>query len=192
MEDLSVLSFDNLTDSDIDKMFEEAVAVQITDKGVGYCLSVSCEDYMRSNFLIRYEGPFTCTACKATGRIVEERGIPCREPDQLYGEVRVEYAYCPSKDAYQEIAVVRDDGLGSGVGTYTAQMPTVATPKRAMRIAEALLAVLNDGIFLDNPHEIPRHHERVLNLDAPLEDVKKWLRAFELRTKDNPFFHKSE
>ncbi len=192
MTESRVFALDDELILDIDELFEDAVSIQFTDKGIGYCTSSVCSRYLRNEFLYKHEGPFVCRNCQGPGEIVEERGIPEREEGQLYGEVRIEYGYCSAKGDYQEIAVVRDENMGPDVGTYTAQMPTVASAGRAITIAESLLAALNDGVAREDPYAIPQHRERVLDFGRPLDEVKEWLQEFETRTKNNPFYVRKE
>lgn len=183
---------DDLLDSEIDALFDEAIVVQITERGIGLCLHVPCEDYLKPAWLMKYEGPFICGKCSHTGRIVEERGIPQHRPGQLYGEIRVEFNYCPAKDKYCAIAIIRDNSLGDDVAVYTAQMPHIHTEKRALKVAQALLSIMNDGLMVDDPHQVPRTYERILNLDQSLDGVKDWCRGFESRLRDNPFYQSLE
>lgn len=176
--------------SAIDNLFEDVPVptVLLTERGIGYCQSFSCFRYLKSTYLFRYRGDFICDACKRPGQIVEERGISDREEGQLYGEIRVEYYYCPAKKKYQEIAIVRDENLGLDVGIYTAQIPNIMTSHRALKCAESLLATLNSKINIVDPCIIPRHTETVLDFNQPLKEIQECLRQLETQLKNNPFY----
>lgn len=176
-------------DREIDSIFEKCFETKRTARGIGLCNNVHCEKYLKSNFLLAHLGDFTCPECKQVGSIVAERGIPSRELGQLFGEVRVEFNYDPTQKRYREIAVLRDESLGPDVGSYTAQMPTVNTEKRALKLGEMLFASLNEGLSLDSDlEEIPKARERVLNFDSSLEEFKEQLRGLEISLRDNPFY----
>lgn len=183
-------SFD-FSEEEIDRVVDSIFVPSRTERGVGFCQKVLCEEFCKPKLLYHHEGDFFCTLCHQMGFIVPETGRPNRKPGQLFGEVRLEYCYCPAKKRYQEVAIVRDTDLGDDIGTYTVQNPLINTEKRALQVAEALLALLNDGMILDEDLAHPPHtKEKVLDLDLPLEDVKRWLGEFALQVRDNPFYHK--
>lgn len=188
----SPLLFD-VSDLEIDQAFEVAVARPILERGLGYCANAQCEGFCKGRFLFRHELPFLCPECKQPGDVAAERGITYREGGQLFGEVRVEFAYCPASHRYREIAIVRDESLGADCGTYTVQMPTVQTEKRALRVAEMLLVTLNDGLFLEGDLDVPPAvRERILDIDRPLSEIREWLASLEQTLRDNPFYQSQE
>lgn len=181
----------DISDEDIETALEEMFVLEQarTEKGVGYCDNVECTEYCKGAFLWHHEGPFVCRVCHREGFIAPEAGRAEREPGKFFGEVRVQFAYAAALRGYTQVAVIRDDSLGSDCGIYYMQAPTCVTDKRAFSIGERLLSVLNDKVYSDADLLIPpAAHERVLDLDRPMPEVRAWLAAFEVRIKENPFF----
>jgi hypothetical protein len=164
---------------------------QVPQKMLGYCESTECEDYLKGSFMWMHKGPFVCCKCKGSqGFLVSERGIRSGPRNTIYGEVRIEYCYDPSLKKYCEIAILRDDSLGSNVRTFTFQTPMVRTEKRAFKLATAYLATLNDGIelALEDETEIPKPVEHVVNFDSSREEFSERMRRLGWALKDNAFF----
>ena len=111
-------------------------------RGVGYCLETECEDYAKGTFLLNHGNTYYCTRCRILGKIEAERGHYVGDTD-IFKEVRVEYNYDVIHNAYQEIAIVRDESLWGRNNVYTLQSPLIKTEKRALKVAEAILANLN-------------------------------------------------
>ncbi len=71
---------------------------------------------------------------------------------------------------------------------YTLQSPLIKTEKRALKVAEAILADLNRYRVLRNGGDIPRTTEIILSFDDDLEEFsrklqqlgKEWEEASEL------------
>lgn len=186
---MEILTFD-FSEDEIDQAVNAIFTPRRIERGVGYCENTSCEEFCKAKFLLYHEGSFFCQVCFKEGFAVEEVGKPVRAPGQLFGEVKVEYCYCPSAKRYRELAIVRDEALGSNIGVYTLQSPLIQTEKRALKVAEALLSTLNDGVLLDEDLARPPHiQEKILSWDKPLEEVREWLKQFALQIKDNPFYH---
>ena len=59
---------------------------------------------------------------------------------------------------------------------YTLQSPLIKTEKRALKVAEAILANLNRYRGLLNGDEIPRTTEIILSFDDPLDDFREKVR----------------
>jgi hypothetical protein len=182
------LSF-GLLDEEIEAAVEEIFCPNWVDKGAGFCQNSECFEFCKPKFIWRHEGPFFCEACTLPGEIVPEVGKPSREPGQPFGEVRVEFSYCPSSRRFREIAIVRDELLAPSSGVYTLQMPTVVTERRALRVAELTLLALNEVPASDEELVSPPYvRETVLDICMEPEKVQEWLRNYELRVKDNPLF----
>jgi hypothetical protein len=183
----------DITDEDIEVALEEMFVLEQSrvERGVGYCDNVECTEYCKGAFLWHHEGPFICRLCHREGFVAPEAGRAEREPGKFFGEVRVQFAYAAALRDYTQVAIIRDDSLGSDCGIYYMQSPTCVTDKRAFDIGERLLSVLNDGVYLDADLSVPpAAHERVLDLDKPIEELRVWLDKFEERIKANPFFRK--
>tara|TARA_R110000765_G_scaffold345189_3_gene435480 strand:- start:430 stop:774 length:345 start_codon:yes stop_codon:yes gene_type:complete len=102
------------------------------------------------------------------GEITKGRG-------DIFKSVRVEFNYKSENDHYQEIAIVRDESLYGSHSTYTFSSPLVRTEKRALKIAEAILANLTLHPRVASEGKIPRTIETIISFDQPLDDVKKQL-----------------
>ncbi len=176
---------------ELDNAFDEiSLGVKRIERGVAYCENVECNDYLKGNFLFMHEGEtFTCSTCGGEGdHMLEERGIPEREGNVPFATVRIEYCYEPSSRKYTEIAIVSDEGFQGPCGTYTVQNPLCRTSKRAIKIGEALLSIINEGTIEDGDLGIaPKSHEKVLSFDKPLDDFRQDLEELERRLSNNRF-----
>jgi hypothetical protein len=140
-------------------------------RGVGYCHNPRCEDYGKGVFLLNHGDAFSCPDCRHPGRIERESGRALGT-GKVFREVRVEYNYDPELDLYRDVAIVQDVSLWGPTNSYTLRSPLVRTEKRALKVAEAILANLNrspQGLETD---EIPTAAETVLNLDSPIEEFR--------------------
>jgi hypothetical protein len=136
-------------------------------RGVGYCQNTCCEDFGKGVFLLNHAGAFTCPDCRRAGRIEHETG--CFTGDShVFREVRVEYSYDPETNVYRDVAIVRDTSLWESSSAYTLRSPLVRTEKRALKVAEALLANLNRAASVIDRDEIPCASEAVLSFDDGL------------------------
>lgn len=142
--------------------------MQEVKRGVGYCENTECADYARGVFLLNHGGQFYCPRCRALGRTEKERGF-CAGNADVFREVRVEYNFDPVDSVYREIAIVRDESLWGPSNVYTLQSPLIKTEKRALKVAEAILANLNHYRWAAKSDELPRTTELVLSFDEPLE-----------------------
>ncbi len=70
---------------------------------------------------------------------------------------------------------MRDESLWGRNNVYTLQSPLIKTEKRALKVAEAILANLNRYRGLLNGDDIPRTTEIILSFDEPFEEFQKKL-----------------
>ncbi len=144
-------------------------------RAVGYCKNAGgagedgCEDFAKGVFLLNHGETFYCPRCRQLGEIQPERGFQERRDDAPFKEVRVEFNYDPSSKAFREIAIVRDEAIW-GIGSkYTLLSPLIKTEKRALKVAEAILANLQRYSDLLNGDDIPRTTEIVISFDEDLD-----------------------
>ncbi len=143
-------------------------------RGVGYCENTDCEDYAKGVFLLNHVDTFYCPRCRQLGKVEKERGFYTGNSD-IFKEVRVEYNFDPINGVYREIAIVRDESLWGRNNVYTLQSPLIKTEKRALKVAEAILANLNRYRGLLNGDDIPRTTEIILSFDDPFEEFSRKL-----------------
>ncbi len=143
-------------------------------RGVGYCENTDCEDYAKGVFLLNHGDTFYCPRCRQLGKVEKERGFYTGNSD-IFKEVRVEYNFDPINGVYREIAIVRDESLWGRNNVYTLQSPLIKTEKRALKVAEAILANLNRYRGLLNGDDIPRTTEIILSFDDPFEEFSRKL-----------------
>ena len=145
-------------------------------RGVGYCEDTSCEEYARGVFLLNHEGAFYCPTCRKRGRVESEHGFHSGDAD-VFKEVRVEYNFDPITGVYRDIAIVQDVSLWDRSNVYTLQSPLIRTEKRALKVAEAILANLNRCPDLVKKDEIPNASEVVLSFDDDPPEFQRKLEA---------------
>jgi hypothetical protein len=145
-------------------------------RGVGYCEDSACEEHARGVFLLNHEGAFYCPTCRKCGRVESERGFHTGSAD-VFKEVRVEYNFDPITATYRDIAIVQDVSLWGRNNVYTLQSPLIRTEKRALKVAEAILANLNRRPDLVHEDEIPNSAEVVLSFDDSREEFARKLDA---------------
>ncbi len=143
-------------------------------RGVGYCKEKACEEFTRGVFLLNHEGEFQCGGCGRPGRIERERGCT-NGAGERFKEVRVEYNFDPLEGIYREVAIVQDVSLWGRARVYTLQSPLIRTEKRALKVAEAILANLNRNPEAALRGEIPSTSEVVLSLDQSTEEFRRQL-----------------
>ena len=143
-------------------------------RGVGYCESTQCEDYVKGVFLLNHGDTFYCPRCRQLGKIENERGFYSGYSD-VFKEVRVEYNFDPINNVYREIAIVRDESLWGRNNVYTLQSPLIKTEKRALKVAEAILANLNRYRGLMDGDDIPRTTEIILSFDDDFTEFQRKL-----------------
>jgi hypothetical protein len=98
----------------------------------------------------------------------EERGFYTGGYDPVR-EVRVEYDFDVFNGTYRKVAIVRDEGLADRHKVYTLKSPLIQGQKRALRIAEAILANLRRHREWFQDDEVPCMDESTLSWDEPLE-----------------------
>ena len=144
-------------------------------RGVGYCQNADCPDHLKGVFLINHGDTFYCPTCRRYGMVVQEVGS-AENQKEIFKEARIEYNYDPSRQVYQEIAIVRDNSILGPANIYVLRSPLIKTEKRALKVAEAILSNLQ-RFGLQNG--APRETETVLSLDDSREDFKEKLRALQ-------------
>ena len=144
-------------------------------RGVGYCENTDCEDYAKGVFLLNHGDTFYCPRCRQLGKVEKERGFYTGNSD-IFKEVRVEYNFDPINGVYREIAIVRDESLWGRNNVYTLQSPLIKTEKRALKVAEAILANLNRYRGLINGDDIPRTTEIILSFDDSFDEFSRKLK----------------
>lgn len=137
-------------------------------RSVGYCKDTECEDYAKGTFLINHGDTFWCPRCKKIGFIEAEAGTSTGDWG-IYKEVRIEYNYDPTERRYRELAIVRDESLWGRNNVYTLKSPLIRTEKRALKVAESMLANLNMQEHPLGLGEIPRTQELILSFDVSPE-----------------------
>jgi hypothetical protein len=143
-------------------------------RGVGYCEDTECEDYGKGVFLLNHHGQFYCPTCREPGRVEHERGVRTGCSD-VFKEVRVEYNFDPARRTYREVAIVQDVSLWGSSNVYTLQSPLIRTEKRALKVAEAILANLNRCPDQVTDDDIPNASEVVLSFDDDPDTFKRKL-----------------
>jgi len=136
-----------------------------------------CEDYAKGVFLLNHGDSFYCPRCRNLGMVVKEVGNAEVNGTAPFKEVRVEFNYDPCTRQFREIAIVRDEAIWGTGSKYTLMSPLIKTEKRALKVAEAVLANLQRYAELVGGDEIPRSTEVVLTFDDDLnvfaEKMKK-------------------
>jgi hypothetical protein len=137
-------------------------------RAVGYCEKTECEDFGKGVFLLNHGETFYCPRCRKVGSVVGERGIHTQKDGAPFKEVRVEFNYCPITQRFREIGIVRDESVWGSGSVYTLLSPLIKTEKRALKVAEAILAnlqryadILDDGI--------PRTTETIVSFDEDID-----------------------
>ncbi len=143
-------------------------------RAVGYCENVGsrdaggCEDYAKGVFLLNHGHTFYCPRCRELGTVVVEKGNTEGESHLTFKEVRCEFNYNPTNGTFQEIAIVRDESVWGHGRKYTLQSPLIKTEKRALKVAEAILANLQHYNFGDDTLKdgaVPSQRETQLSFD---------------------------
>lgn len=143
-------------------------------RAVAYCQYSDCEEYHRGTFLLNYNMPSYCATCKHEVEILEEKGS-FKNKSERFKEVRVEFDYHPAHKKFKGLAIVRDESMWGDCNVYTLESALIRTDRRALKVAESLLANLNR--FRGLIDEIPRTLETILNMDQPMKKFKTDLAA---------------
>lgn len=149
-------------------------------RAIGYCVSKECEDVLKGIFLLNPEGSFHCPRCGRLGR--EELEVGSWTGDSgIFKEVRVEYEFDYRQVRYRSLAIIRDNSLWGQYDTYTLRSPLIRTEKRALKVAEAILANLNHsrGTLPAVGTAIPRTTEQIISFDTDLDDYRRQLNSLE-------------
>lgn len=143
-------------------------------RAVGYCVFVQCEDFMKGTFLLNHRGNFCCARCRTEGFQEMEHGFSADPVLLPYKTVRVEYNFDPTEMRYKDVAIIIDESIHGEGNTYTLITPLVKTDKRALKIAENMLANLNrySGVIVGSD-EIPRQTDYLLDLDEPRAEFER-------------------
>lgn len=153
-------------------------------RAVGFCKLTKCEEFARGVFLLNHGPDFFCPRCKQTGDVVPESWSSEGE-GRGYKEVRVEYLYDPMIDKYREIAIVRDESIWEPANTYTLRSPLIKTSKRALTVAEALLANLQLVGKL-KPGDSVGTRETIIDMSQDIEGFKEELDKLSKRWESVP------
>lgn len=148
----------------------EAQEVRQMKRAVGYCTKVECEDYAKGVFLLNHGNTFYCPRCRELGKVQAESGQATGDKE-IFKEVRVAFNYDPIEEKYRETAIVRDESLWGRCNVYTLQSPLIKTEKRALKVAEAILANLN-RFGLGNGG-VPKTNETLISFDDSMEDFSR-------------------
>ncbi len=154
-------------------------------RGVGYCLDLECEEYTKGVFLLNHEGQFFCPTCRMLGKIERERGFYTGVAE-VFKEVRVEYNFDAIADTYREVAIVQDVSLWGRNNVYTLQSPLIRTEKRALKVAEAILANLNRCPGFAADEDLPTASELVLSFDDDLLTFRSKLSELARQWEQSP------
>ena len=139
-------------------------------RGVGYCEN-TMRGLAKGVFLLNHGDTFYCPRCRQLGKW-RRNAASTRELGHLQRSAR-RVNFDPINSVYREIAIVRDESLWGRNNVYTLQSPLIKTEKRALKVAEAILANLNRYRGLLNGDEIPRTTEIILSFDEPYEEFKR-------------------
>ena len=137
-------------------------------RAVGYCENMGCPDLAKGVFLLNHGRTFSCPTCHVSGIVEEEKGFYTGTSD-IYKECRVEFDFDSRLKVYRQIAVVRDESLPPGCNVYTLHSPLIKTERRALKVAEAILANLNRFRGLLGQGDIPKSTEFILSFDDDLQ-----------------------
>lgn len=150
-------------------------------RAVGFCYNEQCEDVAKGVFLLEHGDKFYCPTCRQRGTIEREAGEWSGEGEQ-FSEVRVEFAYCPLEMNYKGLAIVKDESVPGGK-VYTLRSPLIKTDKRALNVAERMLATLCLSPVVEG--EIPNSVEQILSLDATRSEFTQELSRLSERWRNS-------
>lgn len=142
-------------------------------RAVGYCSNKACLDWNKGKFLLNPSQIWLCGRCQEAGKLQPEEGR-AQNTQTLFKEVRVRYNFDPYLGHYDTTAVVRDESLWGRHNVYHYDSPMICTQKHALRVAEQILAVLNQHPELLHGEELPsRIAETRLHWDEDRETFKQ-------------------
>jgi len=176
---------------DFEAAWAKAIVVQRIGRGIGFCDNQHCSLFLKGIFIYHHEGPFCCVECKKVGIIEAERGKIAGPSGTLVGIVEIEYCFDTASRRYREKLILRDDSLGLKVRTYTAFCPLLNNERRASKLAEVLMANLNE---MTGPlaGDLPFVPEKTISFDIPIERLRGQLLELEARLKHHPFYAQEE
>lgn len=136
-------------------------------RGVGYCETVECEDFLKGTFLLNHGDTWYCPRCGMLGFSESERkessALP-GNPDTVYKTVRVHFNFEPASKVYREIGIVDINELKGG-DIYNLYSPLIKTEQRALKVAQATMCALNSGL------EAGMLSEHVIDISDPHWDA---------------------
>jgi len=121
-------------------------------------------------FLLNHGKTFYCPRCRGLGATEAEAGHYVGD-SSIFKEVRVEFNFDPINGVYREIAIVRDESLWGRCNVYTLFSPLIKTEKRALKVAESILANLNR--FGVGDGNVPATTETILSFDDSSKDFAR-------------------
>jgi hypothetical protein len=143
-------------------------------KAVGYCTDTDCEDAFKGIFLLNHGNCYYCARCRKLGMLQEETSKVLGFGER-FTECRVEFLFDPLEKKYRSIAIVKEEGKKAIQGKiYTIYSPLIKTEKRALKIAEGLLARLQERREVKDG-DIITTTENILLWDEPMEVYKQKL-----------------
>jgi hypothetical protein len=152
-------------------------------RSVGYCMNEACSDSActpgtrKGDFLVNHGSTFHCPRCKVEGFIEAEGGTVTGKRHLPFKEARVKFDFDPCLRIYRGVAIVRDEMMSGPGRVYELQSPLIRTEKRALKVAESILASISRA-EPDMTDSIPSFRETVLDLEA--RDYTARLRQFEI------------
>lgn len=147
------------------------------NRAVGWCTNERCDEIYKLVFLINHGDKYFCAKCRGVGCIENEEAEIEKGLNDSFKEVRVEFDWHAEDGEYHGVAIVRDE-LNPRGGVYTFFSPLVRTNKRALRMAESMLASLQ---LIENvtPQTQVRTLPLTVNFDDSLGSVKAQLKNLE-------------
>lgn len=143
-------------------------------KAVGYCFNPFCEDKHRGVFILGPHQRFFCPSCRTEGQLEQEEGRAIGHYAH-FGRVEVNFNFDPVKNRYRSVAIVRDESVWGKQNYYTLNSPLIRTEKRALSVAEHLLANLQQYTGGWDSTEIPNTNGRTINLTLSKEEFSREL-----------------
>jgi hypothetical protein len=111
-------------------------------RGVGYCTSERCPEFLRLSPQVPAPEQFRCTSCGTTGALELDRGVRSGEGPRVT-DVRMEFGFDPRCRIYrQQVAVRAARALRSG-SVFTLQTPLLRDAAAAYALGAALLRQLS-------------------------------------------------
>lgn len=111
-------------------------------RGAGFCMRSGCRRYAHLRLIEPYHAGFVCGQCGELGHVEPEFGASVGT-SLTFSEVRVFYGYDARERSYPSVAVATDSSVLGRTGAYTLFTPVVHSAERAQKLAEKLLARLN-------------------------------------------------